>query len=94
MARAALSRAQSVAAQAKAQRDRLREDLAMLNGSIGTLAEEGIEERLDEVRGRLSDAEARAARYAADSITRRGAQKSYASAADFARFEAEHEARP
>ena len=36
----------------------------------------------------------RAARYAADSITRRGAQKSYASAADFARFEAEHEARP
>lgn len=72
MARAALSRAQSVAAQAKAQRDRLREDLAMLNGSIGTLAEEGIEERLDEVRGRLSDADARAARYAAEvqSLTR------------------------
>uniref|UniRef100_UPI0035B37A66 AAA family ATPase n=1 Tax=Paracoccus sp. TaxID=267 RepID=UPI0035B37A66 len=72
MARAALSRAQSVAAQAKAQRDRLREDLAMLNGSIGTLAEEGIEERLDEVRGRLTDAEARAARYAAEvrSLTR------------------------
>ena len=36
----------------------------------------------------------RAALYAADSITRRGTQKSYASAADFARFEAEHEARP
>lgn len=66
MARAALSRAQSVVAQSKAQRDRLREDLAMLNGSIGTLAEEGIEEHLDEVRGRLADAEARAARYGAE----------------------------
>jgi uncharacterized protein YhaN len=56
MARAALSRAQSVAAQARAQRDRLREDLAMLNGSIG----------------RLADAQARAARYAAEvqSLTR------------------------
>ena len=32
----------------------------------------------------------RAALYAADSITRRGTQKSYASAADFARFEARH----
>lgn len=72
MTRAALSRAQSVVDQSKAQRDRLREDLAMLNGSIGTLAEEGIEEHLDEVRGRLADAEARAARYAAEvqSLTR------------------------
>ena len=72
MARAALSRAQSVVAQSKAQRDRLREDLAMLNGSIGTLAEEGIEEHLDEVRGRLADAEARVARYGAEvqSLTR------------------------
>ena len=63
MARAALSRAQAVADQAKAQRDRLREELAMLNGSIGTLAEEGIEEHLDEVRGRLAEAGTRAARY-------------------------------
>lgn len=72
MARAALSRAQSVMDQAKARRDRLREDLASLNGSIGTLAEEGIEERLDEVRGRLAEARARAARYGAEvqSLTR------------------------
>jgi len=66
MTRAALSRAQSVMTQAQALRDRLREDLAMLNGSITTLAEQGIEEQLDETRGRLAEAEARAARYAAE----------------------------
>lgn len=38
--------------------------------------------------GAPQDALARAARYAADSITRRGTQKSYATAEEFARFEA------
>lgn len=66
MISAALARAHSVVTQAQTSRERLREELAMLNGSIGTLAEQGIEEQLDEVRGRLAEAGARAARYATE----------------------------
>jgi DNA repair exonuclease SbcCD ATPase subunit len=76
MAAAQLTRMQSVVSQAQTYRAALREELATLNGSIGTMAEQGIEEQLDDVRGRFATAEARAARYAAEvqSLTRlRGA---------------------
>ena len=76
MAAAQLKRMQSVVAQAQTSRAALREELATLNGSIGTMAEQGIEEQLDDVRGRLATAMARAGRYAAEvlSLTRlRGA---------------------
>ncbi|RJE79204.1 ATP-binding protein [Paracoccus sp. JM45] len=76
MAAAHLARMQSVVAQAQTSRAALREELATLNGSIGTMAEQGIEEQLDDVRGRLATSEARAARYASEvqSLTRlRGA---------------------
>ncbi|MBD9527007.1 AAA family ATPase [Paracoccus sp. PAR01] len=63
---ARLARAESVVTQAQQGRERLRGEYATLNGSIGALAEQGIEERLDEVRGKLTAAEARAARYAAE----------------------------
>jgi len=66
MIAAQLARAKSVVAQAQTSRERFREELATLNGSIGTMAEQGLEEALDEVRGRLASAEARAARYAAE----------------------------
>lgn len=69
MMKAALARAQSVVTQAQTSRERLREELARLNGSISTLADEGIEEQLADVRGRLTDAEARAARYGAEVAT-------------------------
>lgn len=63
MAVAQLKRMESVVAQAQERRTALREELATLNGSIGTMAEQGIEEQLDEVQGRLAAAQARAARY-------------------------------
>ncbi|WP_378942860.1 chromosome segregation protein SMC [Paracoccus sp. R86501] len=63
MAAAQLKRMESVVAQAQDRRAALREELATLNGSIGTMAEQGIEEQLDEVRGRLAAAQSRAARY-------------------------------
>lgn len=66
MTAAALSRTEAVLTQAQVARERLREEMATLNGSIGTLAEQGLEEHLDEVRGRLAEAEARAGRYAAE----------------------------
>ncbi|WP_108502738.1 AAA family ATPase [Paracoccus indicus] len=63
MADAQFKRMQSVVTQAQDRRAALREELATLNGSIGTMAEQGIEEQLDEVRGRLTAAQSRAARY-------------------------------
>lgn len=63
---ASLAHARSVVEQAAVTREKLREELAMLNGSIGSMAEEGIEEELDEVRGRLTSLGLRAARYAAE----------------------------
>ncbi|MTH77939.1 AAA family ATPase [Paracoccus aestuariivivens] len=66
MISAQLSRAQSVVTQTRTRRDSLRNEFATLNGSIGALAEQGIEELLDETRGRLAAATAREARYAAE----------------------------
>jgi len=60
---AALKRLQSVHDQRAADTARLGTELAGVNGSIGALAEEGIEEALDEVRGREEAALARAQRY-------------------------------
>lgn len=65
-ARAGLARATSAEAQARAGRDLLHRELAALSGSIGALADLGIEEALDEATGKLAAAEARAARYAAE----------------------------
>ncbi|WP_045392530.1 AAA family ATPase [Falsirhodobacter sp. alg1] len=66
MVQAQLTRAESVVKQAQDTRDRLSVELATLNGSIGSLAELGIEEELDEVRGKLLLAVNRASRYAAE----------------------------
>lgn len=63
---AALARARSVATQARAARDCLRGELATLNGSIDALADEGIEESLEELRGRRDIAAQRAERHAAE----------------------------
>lgn len=65
-AAARLSRAESVEAQARQTRETLQNDLSRLDGSIGALADQGIEEALEEVRGRLAAAEARAQRYEAE----------------------------
>ncbi|HHX88370.1 MAG TPA: hypothetical protein GX700_01150, partial [Paracoccus sp.] len=65
-AAAAEQRLTSVQDQRQAEQTRLSADLAGINGSIGALAEEGIEETLDDVRGREEAAQARAARYAAE----------------------------
>lgn len=65
-AKAGLARAASAEAQARAGRETLQRELAALNGSIGALADLGIEEALDEATGKLAAAEARAARYAAE----------------------------
>lgn len=65
-AAARLTRAESAETQARQQRAQLQTDLAMLNGSIGALADQGIEEALDDVAGLLASAEARAARYEAE----------------------------
>lgn len=60
---AALQRLKSVHEQRQKDQSRLGTELAGINGSIGALAEEGIEEALDEVRGREEAALARAGRY-------------------------------
>ncbi|WP_136686028.1 AAA family ATPase [Falsirhodobacter xinxiangensis] len=66
MVTASLSRARSVVQQAAKMRETLQNELSTLNGSINAQAEEGVEEELDEVRGRLATAAARAGRYAAE----------------------------
>ena len=63
---AALTRARSADDQNRRDRARFQEQLASLNGSIGAMADQGIEEALDEVTGRLTLAEGRAARYEAE----------------------------
>lgn len=65
-AAAALQRLQSVRDQRASDQARLSTELAGVNGSIGALADEGIEEALDEVRGREEAALARAQRYEAE----------------------------
>ncbi|MDQ2067533.1 chromosome segregation protein SMC [Xinfangfangia sp. CPCC 101601] len=62
-AHAAVTRLRSVVAGRQRDRIRLESELAGVNGSIGALADEGIEESLDELRGREAAALARAARY-------------------------------
>lgn len=62
-AQAAAQRLRSVLDARRKDQSRLSADLAGVNGSIGALADEGIEEALDEVRGREAAALARAARY-------------------------------
>lgn len=62
-AQAAVSRLRSVVESRRRDLARLHSDLAGVNGSIGALADEGIEETLDELRGREATAAARAARY-------------------------------
>ncbi len=51
---------------AKAERDRQRDRLNELNGRINERAEDGVESHLEEVRGALEKAQARADRYAFD----------------------------
>ena len=65
-AAARLSRAESADLRARQDRERLQNDLSTLNGSIGALADQGIEEALDDVTGRLAAAEARVRRYEAE----------------------------
>lgn len=60
---AAVSRLRSVVEGRRRDLARLQNDLAGVNGSIGALADEGIEETLDELRGREATAATRAARY-------------------------------
>lgn len=65
-AAARLARASSASEQARREADVLREELASLNTRIELLAEQGIEETLDEIFGTRSAAEARAGRYEAE----------------------------
>ena len=65
-AAARLARATSASDQARREADVLREELASLNTRIELLAEQGIEETLDEITGIRSAAEARAGRYEAE----------------------------
>lgn len=65
-AQAALSRATSAAEQARRDAETMERDLAALNTRIALLAEEGIEETLDELSGQRAEAQARADRYAAE----------------------------
>ncbi|KGJ21680.1 AAA family ATPase [Paracoccus sanguinis] len=62
-ARAEVARLGSVLAGRAQERTRLDRELAEVNGSIGALADQGIEEALDEITGRAAEAAARAARY-------------------------------
>lgn len=62
-ARAAVTRLASVIEGRRRDRARLESDLAGVSGSIGALADEGIEEALGDLRGREATALARAARY-------------------------------
>lgn len=63
-AQAAVTRLRSVRDGRLADRARFEADLAGANGSIGALADEGIEEALSETRDREATAQARATRYA------------------------------
>ena len=65
-AAARLARATSANDQARREADAMREELASLNTRIELLAEQGIEETLDEIAGRCAASEARASRYAAE----------------------------
>lgn len=65
-AEAALARARSAQQSAQDEDRRLRDALIGLNATIAMLADEGIEERFDEVTGKRAAAEARAARYEAE----------------------------
>ncbi|MDQ7774953.1 MAG: chromosome segregation protein SMC [Paracoccus aminovorans] len=62
-AQAAAARLRSVVEARRRDLAQRQSDLAGVNGSIGALADEGIEEALDELRGREATATARAARY-------------------------------
>ena len=65
--RPALAQAKAAArATAEARRHRLETRDAELGARIATRADEGVEERRDEIAGRLEEAEARAAGYAAE----------------------------
>ena len=63
---AALTRTITADDQNHRDRSQFQEQLATLNGSIGALADQGIEESLGDVLGRLSSAEARSAGYEAE----------------------------
>lgn len=65
-AEAGLVRAKSADERARKDLSTLQMDLAQLDGTIGALAEEGIEEQLDEVSGRLAAARDRAGRLEAE----------------------------
>ena len=65
-AETALREAEAAARQAADRRNALERRLAELGGLVRARAEEGVEERRDEVAGRLEEAEARAARWAAE----------------------------
>ena len=65
-AEAALGQAKAALRDAEDRRHRLETRDAQLGARIATRAEEGVEERRDETAGRLEEAEARAAGYAAD----------------------------
>jgi hypothetical protein len=69
---AALTRAQSRVDQAARDEAMLREERTQLNTRIEVLAEEGVEERLNDLAGARAEATARAARYEAEvrSLTR------------------------
>ncbi len=62
-AQATVSRLRSVVEGRRRDLVRLHSDLAGVNGSISALADEGIEEALEELRGREATVTARAARY-------------------------------
>jgi hypothetical protein len=65
-AEAALRDADAAVRQADERRNALQRSLAELNGLIRARSEDGVEERRDEVAGRLQEAEARAARWATE----------------------------
>ena len=65
-AEAALASAQGAVEQARRDESALREELAMLNERIATLAEEGVEERLAALHGARAAAQVRADRYEAE----------------------------
>ncbi len=65
-AEAGLAQAKAAVRAAEEQRHRLETRDAELGARIATRADEGVEERRDETAGRLEEAEARAAGYAAE----------------------------
>ncbi len=67
--RANRDRLVSVRQAAQESRNQARQALGQLDGEIGARADDGVEARLEEVRGELEQAEARAARYAFEVAT-------------------------